>query len=53
MGQNTLSSMVYNVFEGTRENPFRNDFVQIFERYLKTLNLKLTFSEIEQIGNMK
>ena len=45
--------MVYKVLEATMENPLKNDFVQTCERYLKTLNLKLTFSEIEQMGNWK
>ena len=45
--------MVYKVFEATRENPLKKEFVQTCERYLKTLNLKLTFSEIEQMGNWK
>jgi hypothetical protein len=35
------------------ENPLKNDFVQSCEKYLKTLNLKLTFSEIEQMGIWK
>ena len=47
------SSMVYKVFEATMENPLKNDFVQTCERYLKTLNLKLSFSEIEQMGIWK
>ena len=45
--------MIYKVFEATVENPVKNDFVQTCERYLSTLNLNLTFSEIEQMGNWK
>ena len=47
------TSMIYKVFEATVENPVKNDFVQTCERYLSTLNLNLTFSEIEQMGNWK
>ena len=47
------SAMLYKVFEATREKPLKNDFVQTCEIYLKTLNLKLTFSEFEQMGNWK
>ena len=44
------SSMVYQVFESTRENPVKNDFVQECEKYLNRLNIKLTFSEIENMS---
>ena len=47
------SSMVYKVFEATCENPIKNDFVVTCEKYLKTLDIKLSFSEIAQMGNWK
>jgi hypothetical protein len=47
------SSMVYKVFEATCENPIKNYFVVTCEKYLKTLDIKLSFIEISQMGNWK
>ena len=39
--------MVYKVLESTRQTPINNDFVKTCEKYLKQLDINLTF---EQIG---
>ena len=43
------NSMINKVFKATCEHPLRNDFVQTCQKYLKTLNIDLSF---EQIRNM-
>ena len=43
--------MIYRVFDATRENPIKNDFVQICENYLKSLDIELSFRDIELMGN--
>ena len=45
--QQDKDSMVYKVLESTRQNPLNNDFVKTCEKYLKQLDINLTF---EQIG---
>ena len=45
------SSMIYRVFDATRENPIKNYFVKICENYLKSLDIKLSFRDIELMGN--
>ena len=45
--------MVFKVLEATSENPIKNDFVQVCQRYLKTLNIELSFNEIEKISNLR
>jgi hypothetical protein len=46
------SSMVYKVLEATSENPIKNDFVQVCQKYLKAMNLELSFEEIEKMSNL-
>ena len=41
------SSMIYQVFIATWENPIKNDFVKSCEKYLSVLDIKLSFKEIE------
>ena len=43
--------MVFQVFQATCENPTKNDFVKICQKYLDTLDIKMTFSEIENMCN--
>ena len=45
--------MVYQVFESTSENPVKNVFVQECEKYLNSLNINLTFSEIENMSKWR
>ena len=46
-------SMIYKVFEATSENPLNNDFVKTCKKYLKTLDINLTFMEIEEMTNWR
>ena len=41
--------MINTVFKATCDHPLKNDFVQTCQKYLKTLNIDLSF---EQIRNM-
>ena len=41
--------MVYKVLKATVENPVKNDFVQTCEKYMRELNINLTF---EQFGKL-
>ena len=41
--------MIFRVLQATRENPVNNDFVKTCEKYMKQLNIQLTF---EQLGQM-
>ena len=43
------STMVYKVLKATVENPVKNDFVQTCEKYMRELNINLTF---EQFGKL-
>ena len=43
--------MIYRVFDATKENSITTDFVQICEKYLKSLDIELSFSDKEQMGN--
>ena len=47
--QQDKNSMIFKVLQTTRENPVHNDFVKTCEKYLKQLNINLTF---EQLGEM-
>jgi hypothetical protein len=42
--------MVYKVFQATRENPLKNDFVQTCESYLKQLDINMTFKELGKLS---
>ena len=39
-------SMVHQALKATCKNPVKNDFVQICEKYLKALDINLSFEEI-------
>ena len=41
------SSIVFKVFKATLEYPLKNDFVETCKKYMKILNIDLTF---EQLG---
>ena len=43
------SSMVYQALKATWENPIKNDFVKTCEEYMNTLDIKLSFDEIEEM----
>ena len=47
--QEDSSTMVYKVLKATVENPVKNDFVQTCEKYMRELNINLTF---EQFGKL-
>ena len=40
--------MIYRVLLATKENPSKNDFVEICNKYLKDLDLKMSFEEIRE-----
>jgi hypothetical protein len=45
------NSMIYKVFKATSENPVKNDFVETCKKYLKQLDIKLTFEEISEMSS--
>ena len=45
--------MMYQVLQATKESPTRNDFVETCNKYLKTLNINITFEEIGQMSKYK
>ena len=45
--------MVYQVFKTTCENSIKNDFVKTCEKYLTTLEINLTFSDIQNMSKWK
>ena len=47
--QQKKDSMIYKVFEATLKNPLKNDFVQTCEKYLKSLKINLSLTEIEKL----
>ena len=47
--QQDKNSMIFKVLQATRENPVHSDFVLTCEKYLKQLNINITF---EQLGVM-
>ena len=44
------SSMIYQVLKATWENPIKNDFVKTCKEYLATLEINLSFQEIEEMS---
>ena len=44
------SSLIYQVLKATWENPIKNDFVKTCKEYLATLDITLSFQEIEQMS---
>ena len=51
--QQEETSMVYQVFKTTCENSIKNDFVKTCEKYLTTLEINLTFSDIQNMSKWK
>ena len=43
--------MIYKVFKATSENPVKNDFVETCKKYIKQLDIKLTFEEISEMSS--
>ena len=50
--QQDKDSMLYKVFEATAQNPLKNDFLKICEKYLQRLKINLSFEEIEKMSKM-
>ena len=44
---NEEENLVFKVLQATLENPLKNDFVETCKKYMKILNIDLTF---EQLG---
>ena len=42
--------MIHKVFKATCEHPLKNDFVQTCNKYLETLEIKLTYEKIEEMS---
>ena len=49
LSQQDKDSMIFKVLQTTRANPVNNNFDKTCEKYLKQLNIKITF---EQLGAM-
>ena len=47
------SAMIYKVFNATSEHPIKNDFVQTCQKYLDTLDIKMTFDTIKKMSEYK
>ena len=47
------SSMIFKILKATRENPVKNDFVFTCQKYLKTLEIDLSFEEIAKMSKYK
>ena len=45
--------MIFQVLKATCENTVKNDFVQTCKKYLKTLDIQLSFEEIESLSNFR
>ena len=43
-------SMIYRVLEATKENPANNDFVKTCLKYMKELNIELSFEELAKMS---
>ena len=44
------NSMIFRVLEATRENPSNNDFVKTCLKYLKQLDIQLSFEELAKMS---
>ena len=42
--------MINTVFKATCDHPLKNDFVQTCQKYLKTLNIHLSFEQIREMS---
>ena len=45
--------MIFQVLKATCENTVKNDFVQTCKKYLKTLDIQLSFEEIASLSNFR
>ena len=45
-------SMIYQVFKATLDNPLKNDFVATCQKYLKCLDINLSFDDIENMSKI-
>ena len=43
--------MIFQVLKATWENPIKNDFVKMCQKYLTDLDINLSFSEIEKMSH--
>ena len=51
--QQEKSSMVYKVLQATQNNPVKNDFVQTCTKYLKQLDIDMSFDQLEKMSEWK
>ena len=42
--------MIYQILKATKENPIKNDFVATCQKYLKNLDINLSFEEIGKMS---
>ena len=47
------NSMIFQVLKATCENTVKNDFVQTCKKYLKTLDIQLSFEDIASLSNFR
>ena len=47
------NSMLYKVLKATLDNPLKNDFVQMCNKYLARLNINLSFEDIGKLSNYR
>ena len=47
------TSMIFQVFQATSDNPIKNDFVQTCKKYLDELNINLSFEQIQPMSKWK
>ena len=47
------TSLIYQILEATRNNMVKNDFVQTCMKYLKTLDVNLSFEEIANLSDSR
>ena len=45
--------MLYKVLKATLDNPLKNDFVQMCNKYLARLNINLYFEDIVKLSNYR
>ena len=51
--QQEKNSMMFQVFQASKENPLKNDFIHTCNKYLNHLDIKLTFEEISKLSKYK
>ena len=44
------NSMISQVFKATCDHPLNNDFVKTYQKYLKSLNIELSFEQIREMS---